>query len=41
MLSGSNIEATVRLVQALPMPVFTSGDLSGLTDIEKLCAVQE
>ena len=40
MLTGINIEATVKLAQALTIPVFASGGLSGLTDIEALCAVQ-
>jgi phosphoribosylformimino-5-aminoimidazole carboxamide ribotide isomerase len=40
MLSGINIEATVKLAQALTIPVFASGGLSGLADIEALCAVE-
>jgi phosphoribosylformimino-5-aminoimidazole carboxamide ribotide isomerase len=40
MLSGINIEATVRLAQALSIPVIASGGLSGLSDIEALCAVE-
>jgi len=40
MLTGINIEATVKLAQALSIPVFASGGLSGLTDIERLCAVE-
>src|SRR6195952_4411633 len=40
MLSGINVEATVKLAQALSIPVFASGGLSNLADIEKLCAVQ-
>ena len=40
MLSGINIEATVKLAQALTVPVFASGGLSGLSDIEQLCAVE-
>ena len=39
MLSGINIEATVKLAQALTIPVIASGGLSGLADIERLCAV--
>ena len=38
MLSGINIEATVRLAQALTIPVIASGGLAGLDDIERLCA---
>jgi phosphoribosylformimino-5-aminoimidazole carboxamide ribotide isomerase len=40
MLSGINVDATVKLAQALSIPVFASGGLSGLADIEKLCAVE-
>lgn len=40
MLTGINIEATVKLAQALSVPVFASGGLAGLADIEKLCAVE-
>jgi phosphoribosylformimino-5-aminoimidazole carboxamide ribotide isomerase len=41
MLTGLNIEATVKLAQALTIPVFASGGLSGLADIERLCAVEQ
>ncbi|MDR2636917.1 MAG: 1-(5-phosphoribosyl)-5-[(5-phosphoribosylamino)methylideneamino]imidazole-4-carboxamide isomerase [Zoogloeaceae bacterium] len=41
MLSGLNIEATVRLAQALTIPVIASGGLSSLKDVEALCAVEE
>ena len=41
MLSGVNIEATVRLAQALTIPVIASGGLSNLADVEKLCAVED
>src|SRR5690606_14054644 len=40
MLSGINIEATVKLAQALTVPVVASGGLSNLQDIERLCAVE-
>nr|MBL8411323.1 1-(5-phosphoribosyl)-5-[(5-phosphoribosylamino)methylideneamino]imidazole-4-carboxamide isomerase [Dechloromonas sp.] len=40
MLSGINIEATVRLAQALTIPVIASGGLSNLDDIRNLCAVE-
>lgn len=40
MLSGINIEATVRLAQALTIPVIASGGLSNLADIKALCAVE-
>ena len=40
MLSGINIEATVKLAQALMIPVIASGGLSGMDDIRSLCAVE-
>ena len=40
MLTGINIEATVKLAQALTIPVFASGGLSSISDIEQLCAVE-
>lgn len=40
MLSGINIEATVKLAQALKIPVIASGGLSDLADIERLCEVE-
>ena len=40
MLSGINIEATVKLAQALTIPVIASGGLSNLADIDRLCAVE-
>ena len=41
MLSGINIDATVKLAQALKIPVIASGGLSAMSDIDKLCAVQD
>ena len=40
MLSGINIEATVRLAQALTIPVIASGGLSNLDDIRQLLEVE-
>ena len=40
MLTGINVDATVKLAQALSIPVIASGGLSGIGDIEKLCAVE-
>lgn len=40
MLSGINIDATVKLAQALTIPVIASGGLSNMADIDKLCAVE-
>lgn len=41
MLSGINIEATVKLAQALSIPVIASGGLSSMADIDALCAVED
>ncbi|MCX7276434.1 MAG: 1-(5-phosphoribosyl)-5-[(5-phosphoribosylamino)methylideneamino]imidazole-4-carboxamide isomerase [Burkholderiales bacterium] len=41
MLTGINIEATVKLAQALNTPVIASGGLSNITDIERLCEVED
>ncbi len=41
MLSGINIDATVKLAQALSIPVIASGGLSNLDDIRRLCAVED
>ncbi|MDO9089721.1 MAG: 1-(5-phosphoribosyl)-5-[(5-phosphoribosylamino)methylideneamino]imidazole-4-carboxamide isomerase [Burkholderiaceae bacterium] len=40
MLTGINVDATVKLAQALTIPVIASGGLSNMADIEKLCAVE-
>jgi phosphoribosylformimino-5-aminoimidazole carboxamide ribotide isomerase len=40
MLSGINIDATVKLAQSLSIPVIASGGLSNMADIEQLCAVE-
>ncbi|MDD3481524.1 1-(5-phosphoribosyl)-5-[(5-phosphoribosylamino)methylideneamino]imidazole-4-carboxamide isomerase [Azovibrio restrictus] len=40
MLSGVNVEATVRLAQALSIPVIASGGLSSIEDVRALCAVE-
>jgi phosphoribosylformimino-5-aminoimidazole carboxamide ribotide isomerase len=40
MLSGVNIEATVKLAQALTIPVIASGGLTNLDDVKALCAVE-
>ena len=41
MLTGINIDATVKLAQALTIPVIASGGLSNMKDIESLCAVED
>ena len=40
MLSGVNVDATVKLAQALSIPVIASGGLADIADIERLCAVE-
>ena len=40
MLTGINVEATVKLAQALSVPVIASGGLSDIADVERLCAVE-
>jgi phosphoribosylformimino-5-aminoimidazole carboxamide ribotide isomerase len=40
MLTGINVEATVKLAQALSIPVIASGGLSSLADVRALCAVE-
>jgi phosphoribosylformimino-5-aminoimidazole carboxamide ribotide isomerase len=41
MLTGINIDATVKLAQALTVPVIASGGLSSIADIEQLCEVED
>ena len=40
MLSGVNIDATVRLARELTIPVIASGGITNLDDIRGLCAVE-
>ena len=40
MMTGVNIEATVRLAKALTVPVIASGGLSSLDDVRKLLEVE-
>ena len=40
MMKGVNVEATVKLAQALTIPVIASGGLSSLDDVRRLCAVE-
>ena len=41
MMGGVNIEATVKLAQAVSIPVIASGGVHNLADVEALCAVQD
>ncbi len=40
MLTGINMEATLKLARELRIPVMASGGLTSLADIEALCAVE-
>jgi phosphoribosylformimino-5-aminoimidazole carboxamide ribotide isomerase len=40
MLSGVNVQATVRLAQALRIPVIASGGIASMNDIQALCEVE-
>jgi phosphoribosylformimino-5-aminoimidazole carboxamide ribotide isomerase len=41
MLSGVNIDATVRLANAISIPVIASGGITNLDDIRRLCEVAD
>ncbi|NLD69317.1 MAG: 1-(5-phosphoribosyl)-5-[(5-phosphoribosylamino)methylideneamino]imidazole-4-carboxamide isomerase [Limnobacter sp.] len=41
MLSGVNIEATVRLARELRIPVIASGGVTSIEDIDRLCAAED
>ena len=41
MMQGVNVEATVRLAQAISIPVIASGGVSTLDDVRALCAVEK
>jgi phosphoribosylformimino-5-aminoimidazole carboxamide ribotide isomerase len=41
MLTGVNVEATVELARAVNVPVYASGGIAGLADIEALLGVEE
>jgi len=38
MMSGVNIEATLKLAQAIKTPIIASGGLNGIPDVEAICA---
>ncbi len=41
MLSGVNIDATLRLANAISIPVIASGGITNLDDIRKLCEIAD
>lgn len=41
MLTGANVPATVKLAQALRIPVIASGGIASLDDVKALCAVAD
>ena len=41
MLTGINIDATVKLAKAVSVPVIASGGLSSIADVEALCAIED
>jgi phosphoribosylformimino-5-aminoimidazole carboxamide ribotide isomerase len=41
MMTGVNIEATVKLAQSMTIPVIASGGVHTIKDVEALCAVQD
>jgi phosphoribosylformimino-5-aminoimidazole carboxamide ribotide isomerase len=41
MLTGVNIEATLRLARGLRVPVFASGGFASLQDVERLCEIED
>ncbi len=41
MMSGVNVDATVRLAQSINIPVIASGGITNIDDIRRLCAVEQ
>ncbi len=41
MMSGVNVEATVRLAESVQIPIIASGGITNLEDIRKLCEVAD
>ncbi|MDA8362363.1 MAG: 1-(5-phosphoribosyl)-5-[(5-phosphoribosylamino)methylideneamino]imidazole-4-carboxamide isomerase [Gammaproteobacteria bacterium] len=41
MLSGVNIDATLRLARSISIPVIASGGITNLEDIRQLCGIQD
>jgi phosphoribosylformimino-5-aminoimidazole carboxamide ribotide isomerase len=40
MMTGVNLDATVRLAQSVSIPIIASGGIAGLQDIKDLAAVE-
>jgi phosphoribosylformimino-5-aminoimidazole carboxamide ribotide isomerase len=40
MLQGINMDATVKLAQAVNIPIIASGGLTNMKDIDALCAAE-
>lgn len=40
MLTGVNVDATVKLARSVRIPIIASGGIAGMSDIEALCAVE-
>ncbi|VAW92546.1 Phosphoribosylformimino-5-aminoimidazole carboxamide ribotide isomerase [hydrothermal vent metagenome] len=41
MMTGVNVESTVKLAQAVNIPIIASGGITNIEDIKSLCAVQD
>jgi len=41
MMTGVNVESTVKLAQAVNIPIIASGGITNIEDIKALCAVQD
>ena len=41
MMTGVNVEATVKLAEAIAIPVIASGGITNLDDIRRLCQVAD
>ena len=41
MMTGVNVESTVKLAQAVNIPIIASGGITNIDDVKALCAVQD
>jgi phosphoribosylformimino-5-aminoimidazole carboxamide ribotide isomerase len=41
MLNGVNIEATLKLAEAVSIPIIASGGMTSIADVEQLCTLEE